>query len=160
MSHPSLGLPPADQRIVHPDAARHVLEGASRLAARALEVAIKNDPTLRDRNDEAGLRARLRDAQLLAERLSVAVGTDDSAPMRAYAEMIAPAYRRKLVPMDDLINLCEGLRTALPGALGPTELAAAGTALDEAIAVLRWHRRLAGDARKKNAFLQFIYKGG
>ena len=41
MSHPSLGLPPADQRIVHPDAARHVLEGASRLAARALEVAIK-----------------------------------------------------------------------------------------------------------------------
>lgn len=160
MSHPSLGLPPADQRIVHPDAARRVLEEASRLAARALEVAIKNDPTLRDRNDEAGLRARLRDAQLLAERLSVAVGTDDPAPMRKYAEMIAAVYRRKLVPMDDLINLCEGLRTALPGALGPTELTAAGAALDEAIAVLRWHRRLAGDARKKNAFLQFIYKGG
>ena len=160
MSHPSLGLPPADQRIVHPDAARRVREGAPRLAARALEVAIQSDPTLRDRNDDDGLRARLYDAQLLAERLSIAVGINEPTPMREYADMVAPVYRRKRVPMDDLINLCEGLRTALPGALGPTELAAAGVALDEAIAVLRWHRGLAGDARKKNAFLQFIYKGG
>ncbi len=160
MSHPSLGLPPADQRIVHPEAARRVREGAPRLAARALEVAIHGDPTLRERNDEAGLRARLRDAQLLAERLSIAVGIHEPTPMREYAEMIAPVYRRKQVPLDDIINLCEGLRAALPGVLAPAELAVAGVALDEAIAVLRWHRRLAGDARKKNAFLQFIYKGG
>lgn len=160
MSHPSLGLPPADQRIVHPEAARRVHEGAPRLAARALEVAIQADPTLRDRNDEAGLRARLRDAQLLAERLSIAVGIDEPSPMREYAEMIAPVYRRKRVPMDDLIGLCDGLRSALLGALSPAELATANLALDEAIAVLSWHRRLAGDARKKNAFLQFLYKGG
>jgi hypothetical protein len=32
--------------------------------------------------------------------------------------------------------------------------------LDEAIAVYRWHRRIAGDARKRNALLQLIYKGG
>ena len=32
--------------------------------------------------------------------------------------------------------------------------------IDEAIAQFKWHRRLAGDARKRNAFLQFIYKGG
>ena len=31
---------------------------------------------------------------------------------------------------------------------------------DGAIEEFRWHRRLAGDARKKNAFLQFLYKGG
>lgn len=160
MSHPSLGLPPADQRIVHPEAARRVHEGAPRLAARALEVAIQADPTLRERNDEAGLRARLRDAQLLAERLSIAVGIDEPSPMREYAEMIAPVYRRKRVPMDDLIGLCEGLRSALLGVLAPAELATANLALDEAIAVLSWHRRLAGDARKKNAFLQFLYKGG
>lgn len=160
MSHPSLGLPPADQRIVHPEAARRVHDGAPRLAARALEVAIQADPTLRDRNDEAGLRARLRDAQLLAERLSIAVGIDEPAPMREYADMIAPVYRRKRVPMDDLIGLCEGLRSALLGVLPPAEMATANLALDEAIAVLSWHRRLAGDARKKNAFLQFLYKGG
>ena len=160
MSHPSLGLPPADQRIVHPEAARRIHEGASRLAARALEVAIQADPTIRERNDETGLRARLRDAQLLAERLSIAVGIDEPSPMREYAEMIAPVYRRKHVPMDDLIALSEGLRSALLGVLAPAELATANVALDQAIAVLKWHRRLAGDARKKNAFLQFLYKGG
>ena len=160
MSHPSLGLPPADQRIVHPEAARRVHDGALRLAARALEVAIQADPTIRERNDEAGLRARLRDAQLLAERLSIAVGIDEPGPLREYAEMIAPVYRRKLVPLDDIIALCEGLRAALLGVLAPAELVAANVALDEAIAVLKWHRRLAGDARRKNAFLQFLYKGG
>lgn len=160
MSHPSLGLPPADQRIVHPDAARRVREGASHLAARALEVAIERDGSLRERHDEAGLRARLHDAELLAARLAIAIGIDEPTPMREYAEMIAPVYRRKGVPLDDLIGLCEGLRAALPTGLGSAEVAAAGLALDEAIAVFRWHRRLAGDARKKNAFLQFLYKGG
>jgi hypothetical protein len=38
--------------------------------------------------------------------------------------------------------------------------AAADVAIDEAVAQYKWHRRLAGDARKRNAFLQFIYKGG
>lgn len=160
MSHPSLGLPPADQRIVYPEAARRVHEGASRLAARALEVAIQADPTIRERNDEAGLRARLRDGQLLAERLSIAVGVDEPSPLREYAEMIAPVYRRKRVPLDDIVALCEGLRAALLGVLAPAALATANVALDEAIAVLKWHRRLAGDARRKNAFLQFLYKGG
>jgi hypothetical protein len=37
---------------------------------------------------------------------------------------------------------------------------AADRALDAAIEVYRWHRRLAGDARKKNALLQLLYKGG
>ena len=30
----------------------------------------------------------------------------------------------------------------------------------ELIAVYRWHRRLAGDGRKRNALLQLLYKGG
>ena len=47
-----------------------------------------------------------------------------------------------------------------PLALAPGELEAADVALDAAITQYQWHRRLAGDARKKNAFLQFIYKGG
>jgi hypothetical protein len=62
--------------------------------------------------------------------------------------------------MDDLVALCEGLRAALPGVLAPGEMAPADAAIDEAIRAYRWHRRLAGDARKKNAFLQFLYKGG
>jgi len=31
--------------------------------------------------------------------------------------------------------------------------------IDAAVAALKWHRRLGGDARKRNAFIAFIYKG-
>ena len=74
--------------------------------------------------------------------------------------MVAPLYRRRFVPLDDQIALCNGIRAALPGRADAGRAAAAGEALDAAIEVYRWHRRLAGDARKKNAFLQLLYKGG
>ena len=98
MSHPSLGLPPRDQRVVHPDAARRIRDGLPLLAARALEVAIQRDPTMRDRYDEVGLRERLHDAQLIGERLALAVGRDDPSSLGHYAEQVAPPYRRKRVP--------------------------------------------------------------
>ncbi len=160
MSHPSLGLPPLDVTAGLPDAARRIRERTPELAAKALAVALDRDPTLRERNDEVGLRARLHDASLLAERLALCVAADDPTPLREYADWTSPVYRRKRVPLDDLIGLCEGLRAALPVALAPGELEPANTALDAAIAQYRWHRRLAGDARKKNALLQLIYKGG
>jgi hypothetical protein len=143
-----------------PDAARRIQESALTLAARALAAALDRDPTLRERNDETGLRQRLHDAELLAERVALSVAAADPRPAREYADWTSPVYRRKRVPLDDLINLCEGLRLALPAVLAPDELQEASRALDEAIAQYRWHRRLAGDARKRNAFLQFIYKGG
>jgi hypothetical protein len=160
VSHPSLGLPPADQRVVHPEAARRIREAGPRLAARALEVAIQGDPTMRVRYDEAGLRGRVHDAELIADRLANAVAVADPTVLGEYAKQVVPVYRRKGVTLDDLIRLCDGLRGALPAVLVPGELPLAGQALDEAVGVFRWHRRLAGDARKKNAFLQFIYKGG
>jgi len=131
-----------------------------RKLARALAAAIDRDPTLQERYDETDLRQRLRDAQLLAERVALAVAADDTTPMREYADWTAPVYRRKRVPLDDLISLCEGLRVALPAVLRADEMPVADRAIDDAIAQYRWHRRLAGDARKRNAFLQFIYKGG
>ena len=160
MSHPTLGLPPADQRPVFPDAYARLRASAPRLAARALEVAIEGDPTFRDRYDEIALRGRLRDAELLTHRLAQSVRVDSPVALREYAEMVTTVYRRKRVPMDDLVALCEGLRAALAGVLRGEETASADRALDDAIAIFRWHRRLAGDARKKNPFLQFIYKGG
>jgi hypothetical protein len=160
VSHPSLGLPPLDPTAGLPDAALRIRERVGDIAAKALAVAIERDPSLRDRNDEAGLRARLHDARLLAERLAMCVAADDVTPAREYADWTSPVYRRKGVPLDDLINLCEGLRSAVPTILAPGELASADAALDAAIAQYRWHRRLAGDARKKNALVQFLYKGG
>ena len=160
MSHPSLGLPPRSTTSAWADLARRIRESAPELAARALAVAIDRDPTLRARYDDVGLRERLRDAELLAERIAFAVATDDSTAAGEYADWTSPMYRRKRVPLDDLINLCEGLRAAIAGTLAPPVADAADSAIDAAIAKYRWHRRIAGDARKRNALLQFIYKGG
>lgn len=159
MSHPSLGLPQLDLTAGFPDAAARMRTAGDRLAARALAVAMDADPTMRDRYDEAGQRHLLRDASLLVERIARCVAAANPGPAHDYAEWTAPVYRRRQVPMDDLVALCDGIRVALPSVLAPAELAAASAGLDQAIEVYRWHRRLAGDARKKNAFLQFLYKG-
>jgi hypothetical protein len=129
------------------------------LAARALEAAVERDPTMMTRYDELGLRERLHDAALLADRLALSVAAGDPAPAREYADWTAPAYRRKRVPLDDLINLLEGLRSALPSVVDGKADADGNAAIDAAIEVYRWNRRLAGDARKRNAFLQLLYKG-
>ena len=129
------------------------------LAARALESAVERDPTLMTRYDELGLRERLHDAALLADRIALSVAAGDPGPAREYADWTAPAYRRKRVPLDDMINLLEGLRTALPSVVDGQADIDADAAIDAAIAVYRWNRRLAGDARKRNAFLQLLYKG-
>ncbi len=118
------------------------------------------DPTIDQRYDEAGLRHLLHDGELLAERVALCLATQEPDLAREYAEFTAPVYRRRRTPMDDLVALCEGLRTAFPNVLAPGELAPASKALDAAIAVYRWHRRIAGDARKRNALLQLLYKGG
>lgn len=159
VSHPSLGLPPRDLNAGYPEAAERIRAAAPRLATRALAHAIDADPTIRARYDEPGQRHLLRDAELLGERVALSVAAGDPRQTSEYADMTAPVYRRKRVPMDDIIALCEGLRAAFPSVLAPAELPVAGAALDGAIEVYRWHRRIAGDARKRNRFLQFIYKG-
>ena len=160
MSHPSLGLPPSDPTAGLPEAAARIRTNEPRLAARALRIAMDADPTIERRFDETGLRQLLRDAELLAERVAVSVETGRPDLAREYAEWTAPVYRRRAVSMDDVVALCEGLREAFPSVLAPGELPAADAALDAAIKAYRWHRRIAGDARRKNAFLQFLYKGG
>jgi hypothetical protein len=140
-------------------AAARIRGAIEALASRALEWAVARDETLTSRYDELGLRQRLRDAELLADRVALSVAAGDPAPAREYADWTSPVYRRKRVPLDDLINLAEGLRATLPTVVDGEGLAHADAAIDALVAQYRWHRRLAGDARKRNAFLQFIYKG-
>jgi hypothetical protein len=143
-----------------PAAASRLTSAGTRLAARALEAALAADPGMRDRYDEIGLRQLLRDAELLVTRVALSVAANDPYFAREYAGWTVVVYRRREVPMDDLVNLCEGIRSALPNVLTADELVPANAALDDAIEVYRWSRRLAGDARKKNALLQLLYKGG
>lgn len=142
-----------------PAAAARLRASRAALAARALEVAIEIDPSIRDRYDEIGLRRLLRDAQVLLERTADAVASNDPHILSSWAEQVAPMYRRRAVPMDDLVRICEGLRRGIIASLAPAERTVAEQTLDEGIRVLRWHRRLAGDARLKNRILQAIYKG-
>jgi hypothetical protein len=159
VTHPSLGLPPDDPAAGDPDAADRIRANAERLAARALRIAMDADRTIEQRHDEAGLRQLLWDARLLADRVALCVQTGRPGLAGEYAEWTAVTYRRSRTPLDDIIGLCEGLRAALPSALQPGQLASPGEALDAAIAVYRWNRRIAGDARKRNRLLQLIYKG-
>jgi hypothetical protein len=142
-----------------PDAAARVRAAAQRLGARALEVAVDRDPTLRERLGETGLRALLWDTDAYLERIARALAADDPGQVREFADWVAPVYRRRGVPMDDLVTLSEGLRTALASVLAPEEQAAADRAIDEAIGVFRWYRRIAGDAGKRNRLLTWIYRG-
>jgi hypothetical protein len=118
-------------------AAARVNAARERLAARSLEIAIDRDPTLRERHDEYAMRRLLR----------------------AFAEATPPAYRRRKVPMNDLINLCESIRTAIGATLAPADMAPVDSAVEAMIDRFKWHGRIAGDARKRNRLLQAIYKG-
>ena len=159
MSHPSLGLPPVDRHGGLPPAAARVDAARERLATRALEIAIDRDPTLRERNDEIRMRQLLRDTTVLLDRVvdAMAEGTPD--PARVFAEALAPMYRRRKVPLDDAINLCQSIREAIGAALPVSEMAEVDAATEAMIGAFKWHRRLAGDGRKRNRLLQAIYKG-
>jgi hypothetical protein len=159
VSHPSLGLPPIDRTVDLPPVAARVHASRERLATRALEIAIDRDPTVRERYDEIGLRRILRDTAVLVDRVVEALA--DGSPERAYvfAEAVPPMYRRRHVPMDDLINLSEGIRAAVGAILPLADMGLVDRTIDGMIERFRWHRRIAGDARKRNRLLEFIYKG-
>jgi hypothetical protein len=159
VSHPSLGAPPRDLTAGHPAAADRLRAARKRIGERALGIALERDPTMRERLGELGLRKLLRDSQVMIDRLALAVASGQPVFLGEWAEWVAPIYRRRGVPMDDLIHLLDGLRQASGSVLTLDEVAPAESAIDAAIATFRAHRRLAGDARRRNPILRFIYKG-
>jgi len=131
----------------------------ARVSARALEAAVGLDPTFRDRHDELALRELLADLGAFTQRLALALGSGDAGVMTAWAESVAVRYRKRRVPMDDVVTMCEGLRRAAPAVVEPDSMPVVDASIDAAIKVFLWHRRLAGDARKRHPLLAFIYKG-
>jgi hypothetical protein len=159
VSHPSLGKPPRSLQAGFPDAAARLRADRARLAARALEIAADADPTLTTRHDEAGLRNLQRDAEVLVDRLALCVAGDDAHWLRDFADQAVIPVRRRGVQMDDVVALCEGLRSGARGVLSDEEMAPATRALDEAVAVFSWHRRISGDGHKRNRLSETLYKG-
>lgn len=159
VSHPTLGLAPRSLVAGYPDAAARLRENRARIATRALEGAVADDPTFSERYDESGLRNLLRDAEVLTDRLALCVAGNDPFWLKDFADQAAPVFRRRKVAMDDVVRICEGLRSGARGVLAEDEMIPAEQALDEAVGVFLWYRRLAGDARKRNRLVAAIYRG-
>jgi len=159
VSHPTLGLPPRSLSAGFPDAAARIRAHCAALGVRALEIAVDGDPSIRTRYDDLGLRKLLRDTEAFVERLALCVAGNDPHWLKEFADQSATIFRRRKVPMDDVILLCEGLRAATRGLLSTDEMVPADAALDEAVKVFRWYRQLGGDARKRNPIIAAIYKG-
>lgn len=159
MSHPSLGLPPRSLQAGFPDAAARLRAQRAALAARSLEIAVDADPTIRTRFDDVALRNLLKDAQVHVDRLALCVAGHDPHWLKEFADQAAPVFRRRDVPMDDVCRILEGLRTSARGVLSDEEMVPADIALDEAVKVYKWYRRLSGDARRKNPIIEKLYRG-
>jgi hypothetical protein len=142
-----------------PAAGAALRSGGARLRGRAFKAALELDPTLADRHDDLTRQALLADLEAFVDRLVTAVSSGDPHAMATFADLVAVRYRKRKIPMDDLVTLCNGLRRAAASVVEPGAIPAVDAALDEGISVFTWHRRLAGDARKRNPFLAFIYKG-
>ena len=159
MSHPSLGLPPRDTSAGDMTASAALRSGGARLRARALAAALELNPTMKDRHADVVIQALLADLEAFHDRLILAVSSADPRAMASFADLVAVRYRKRKIPMDDVISLCEGLRRAAAAVVEPAAVPVIDEAIDQAIAVFKWNRRLAGDARKRNPLLSFIYKG-
>jgi hypothetical protein len=142
-----------------PPAAALLRRGGARLRGRALESAMALDPTLADRHNELARQSLLSDLEAFVDRLVTAIASGDPHAMATFADLVAVRYRKRKVAMGDVITLCEGLRRAAAAVVEPDSIPALDASIDEAIAVFKWHGRLAGDARKKHPLLSFIYKG-
>lgn len=159
MSHPSLGLPPIDMRAGDPASAAALRRDRRRIAERAIAYATEADPAFNDRHDDLALAQIQLDVDSFVNRLADAVAADSPASVARWAETIVPRFRKRAISMDELTLLFEGLRRAAPAAVEPGAMPTVDASVDAAIAVFKWHRRLAGDARKRNPLLAFLYKG-
>ena len=158
MPHPSLGRPPHDTTAGMPAAAARLRANRERLARTALEATIAHVPNFEMRYDDLALRRFLRDYDRHVEQLARALETGDDGYVTNYGEWLVPLYRRRGVPMRDLMALLSGLQQAAASVLAPAENEAAATMFERWEDRLKHHGRLAGD-HKGNAVLRFFWKG-
>lgn len=117
------------------------------------------DPSFTERHDDLALRRLYRDTETHVERLALSLASNDPSFVRLWAEQIIPVYRRRKVPMGDLIRLTEALGQAANAVLAPGERGPIDEATAEAVQAFRRQRRIPGDGRRRNRILEFIYKG-
>jgi hypothetical protein len=158
MTHPSLGLPPADPTAGHPDAARRLRANRDRLARLAFENTLRLAPHFTERYNELTLRLLLRDFERHVEQLARAMETGLDQYVVNYAEWLVPVYRRRRIPMRDFIAMVDGLRHATATVFSPDETDFAQSLFERWAQMLTHHARLPGD-HVGNKYARFFFKG-
>lgn len=158
MSHPVLGLPPADPGAGHPAVAARLRAAAPSLPTMALRAALQRDPSLSERYDELTLRRLLRDYERHVEQLAKAIATGEERFVTVYAETLVPTYRRRGVRMNDVVTLVRGLEDVAVAGGSAADADAIRVPVAAWVERLRRHRRLPGDHRG-NPVARFIFKG-
>jgi hypothetical protein len=153
-----LGLPPRDRTAGHPDAATRLRASRVRLGQIALETTVRNAPRFAASYDELAMRRFLRDYDRHIEQLARGVETGDPYYTAMYGEWLVPVYRRREVPMKDVMALVGGLREAAATVLTPEESEAAQPLFEAWMAKLKHHGRLQGD-HQGNKVVRFFWKG-
>ncbi|MEO6349913.1 MAG: hypothetical protein ABIP53_04605 [Candidatus Limnocylindrales bacterium] len=158
MPHPTLGLPPADTAAGHPAAAARLRDGNGRIAKLALQATLRDTEGFGERYDETSLRLFLRDFQTHVDQLAKALETGQDYYVVSYGEWLVPVYRRREVPMADVMAMLRGLRSAAATVLTPDEREIVDGLFDRWFVTLKHHQRLPGD-HKGNALIRFFWKG-
>jgi hypothetical protein len=114
---------------------------------------------MRTRHDELAIRKLFRDTITIVDRVVESIAADDVEPARSFGEAVPPVYRRRKVPMHDLVTLANAVRAAIGATLPVAQMPEVDAALDAMIERLQWHGRIAGDAKKRNRLIAAIYKG-
>jgi hypothetical protein len=158
MPHPALGLPPTEPVADASNVATRLRAAVDRLPALSLAAAVRIDPSIRERHDDLAMRLFLRDYERHVEQLSRAVESGDDCHVEVYAETLVPIYRRRRVPMNDVVTLVRGLEEAAISLSPAAEADAIRRAVAAWVGCLRHHRRLPGD-HVGNRVARFIWKG-
>jgi hypothetical protein len=158
MPHPSLGFPPHDIFAGQPDAAARLRGSRNRLTKLALQTTLADEPTFRDRYDDDKLRLLLRDMEQHLEQLAKGIETGNEWYVTSYAEWLVPIFRRRRIPMRDVMALIHGLKSATNTVLTPGENEKADVLFEKWAEVLKHHQRLPGD-HKGNPIVRFFWKG-
>jgi hypothetical protein len=141
-----------------PAAALRLRANRERLCRLALEATLRLAPRFEERYDTTALRLFLRDYERHVEQLARSLETDNELFMSEYAEWLVPVYRRRRVPMKDLIGLLTGLDEVVATVLTPDEHRAARLFIERCAQKLKHHGRLPGD-HKGNPIVRFFWKG-
>ena len=150
---------PPDMTAGFPEAAARLVAATDAIGVRALGDALEAVPGMRERYDDHGLRLLLRDTRIIVERVAKSVASGDPTWTREWTDWVAPVYRRRGVPLDDVAALMQAIRGAAAPVLSEEERVPMNEAHDAAVAVCRYHRRFSGDARRRNPILAALYKG-